>query len=109
MSREWIEEELGTADWGDQRLNDRFVEVVAALSERPNVSIPAACGGYVKTVAAYRFFDNEMTTFEKIIKTHYKMTRNPSRKPKSSTVYQWNPDMTENNQEEPTGYSTCQK
>jgi hypothetical protein len=75
MSREWIAEELETADLGDQRLNDRLTEVLGALSERPNVSIPAACGGYAETVAAYRFFDNEKTTFEKIIKPHYKMTQ----------------------------------
>ena len=75
MSREWIEEELETADLGDQRLNERFAEVLKALSERPNVSIPAACGGHAETLAAYRFFDNEKTTFEKIIRPHYKKTQ----------------------------------
>lgn len=75
MSREWIDEELENADLGDQRLNERFAEVLTALSERPNVSIPAACGGHSETIAAYRFFDNEKTTFEKILHPHYEKTR----------------------------------
>jgi hypothetical protein len=75
MSREWIDAELETADLGDQRLNERFVEVLTALCERPNVSIPAACGGDTETVAAYRFFDNEKTTFEKILQPHYEKTK----------------------------------
>lgn len=75
MSREWIDEELETADLGDQRLNHRFAEVLTALSERPNGSIPAACGGHAETMAAYRFFDNPKTTYEKIIRPHYEKTK----------------------------------
>jgi hypothetical protein len=75
MSKEWIDEELENADLGDQRLNERFAEFLAAMSERPNVSIPTACGGHSETIAAYRFFDNEKTTFEKIMSPHYEKTR----------------------------------
>jgi hypothetical protein len=75
MSREWIDEELENANMGDQRLHEQFAEVLTALSERPNVSIPTACGGPSETIAAYRFFDNEKTTFEKILQPHYEKTK----------------------------------
>ena len=45
MSDGWCKDELETAELGDQRLNDRFESVLGALAARPNVSIPAACGG----------------------------------------------------------------
>ena len=70
MSSDWITNELKTANFNDQRLNHRFSKILQSLSERPNVSIPAACGGHTETMAAYRFFDNEKTTFAKIIKPH---------------------------------------
>ena len=59
MSTEWIHQELETVDLNDKRLDRRFGEVLLALSQQPNVSIPAACGGYAETMAAYRFFSNE--------------------------------------------------
>jgi hypothetical protein len=74
MSHDWIDNELKTANLEDQRLNHRFSEILKALSEKPNVSIPAACGGHTETVAAYRFFDNEHTTFEKILQPHQEAT-----------------------------------
>jgi len=74
MSTNWIAHELQDIDLNDQRLNARLAEVLGALSERPNLSIPAACGGHTETVAAYRFFDNAKTTFAKIIRPHYQAT-----------------------------------
>lgn len=70
MSENWISQELATVQLDDKRLNDRFGEVLRALSERPHVSIPAACGGYAETMAAYRFFENPKVTLEKILKPH---------------------------------------
>jgi len=58
VSENWCEKELETAELGDQRLNDHFECVLKALTARPNVSIPAACGGRNELEAAYRFFDN---------------------------------------------------
>ena len=40
------------------------------LGSRPNLSIPAACGGRAEIKAAYRFFDNDKATFEKVIEPH---------------------------------------
>ena len=44
--------------------------LLSDLGNRPNLSIPAACGGRAETKAAYRFFDNDKTTFEKVIEPH---------------------------------------
>ena len=74
MGNDWIDNELKTVNLNDKRLDKRFSEVLKALSERPNVSIPAACGGHAETMAAYRFFENEKTTFEKILKPHQDAT-----------------------------------
>ena len=74
MSQDWIDNELKTVHLEDQRLNHRFSAILKALSEKPNVSIPAACGGHTETIAAYRFFDNDHTTFEKILQPHQEAT-----------------------------------
>lgn len=70
MDGDWIEQELRTANLNDKRLNQRFAEVLRSLSRHPQVSIPAACGGHAETMAAYRFFENEKTTLEKILQPH---------------------------------------
>ncbi len=72
MSDHWIQNELKEVNLEDKRLNDRFAEVLQALSKRPNVSIPAACGGHAETTVAYRFFDNKKTSIDKILSPHYK-------------------------------------
>lgn len=74
MDNGWVENELKTVNLEDKRLNDRFAEILKALGEHPNLSIPAACGGHSETVAAYRFFDNKKTNFEKILAPHHKAT-----------------------------------
>ena len=74
MSNDWIDTELKTANLEDKRLDKRLSEILTALSERPNVSIPAACGGHKETIAAYRFFDNDKVTFESILQPHREAT-----------------------------------
>ena len=80
MSDSWIKDELVTAELGDKRLNERFAVILDAFAERPNVSIPtaagsgAATGGHAEIEAAYRFFDNDKVTPEKILKPHYDAT-----------------------------------
>lgn len=70
MDADWINKELETANLEDKRLNERFAEVLRALGNRPNLSIPAACGGHAETMAAYRFFENDKVDFEKILRPH---------------------------------------
>ncbi|MCL2348597.1 MAG: IS4 family transposase [Planctomycetaceae bacterium] len=74
MSNNWIDNELKTVNLKDKRLNNRLAEILKSLGEHPHVSIPAACGGHAETMAAYRFFDNDKTTFEKILQPHCNAT-----------------------------------
>jgi len=66
----WIASEAATADFGDKRLNERFGIVLDQLSEKPSLSIPAACGGDAETAAAYRFFANDRVDAEQVLKPH---------------------------------------
>jgi hypothetical protein len=74
MIAPWAEEEMGAAFFGDERLDARLVSLISALGSRPNLSIPAACKGRAEMAAAYRFFDNEKVTFEKVLEPHVKRT-----------------------------------
>jgi hypothetical protein len=75
MVAPWAREEMATADIDDQRLNDRLVQILSDLGERPTASIPAACGGRNELSAAYRFFDNKKVTYAKILQPHYACTQ----------------------------------
>jgi hypothetical protein len=75
MLAPWACEELTKANLNDKRLNARLTQLLSDLSERPTASIPAACGGYNETVAAYRFFDNKRVSYDKILEPHYECTR----------------------------------
>lgn len=65
-----IADELCGINLGDKRLNDRSVEVIEALAANPQASINASCMGAADTTAAYRLFDNERVTPEKILAPH---------------------------------------
>lgn len=75
MLAPWAKEEMEHAAWEDRRLNERLTRLLSDLGERPQMSIPAACGGHTETVAAYRFFDNERVTPDKILQPHFERTR----------------------------------
>lgn len=64
--------ELETIDLGDQRLNRRARRVLAQLGAKPQASIPAACGGWAETRAAYRLFDHPNVTAQQILEPHYR-------------------------------------
>jgi hypothetical protein len=74
MSQAWCQEELETADLGDQRLNERFEQILESFSLRPTASIPAALGGRAELEAAYRFCDNDKVPPEKILQPHFHAT-----------------------------------
>jgi hypothetical protein len=75
MAVPWVMDELRTADLKDKRLNNRLREVLSQLGGQPTASIPAACGGFAEMTAAYRLFDNEKVSFEKILAAHREATR----------------------------------
>lgn len=66
----WVEEELATADIGDERLDDRYRVVLDQLSKKPSASIPTACGVWRETQAAYRFFDNSRVDVDEVLNPH---------------------------------------
>ena len=70
----WVDEEMRGLDMGDRRLNKRVVRLVSDLGERPTASIPAACGGWNETAAAYRLFANQAATLPTILRPHHEHT-----------------------------------
>jgi hypothetical protein len=75
MISKWALEEGASVDLGDRRLDGRMAVVLSALGNHPNLSIPAACGGHGEMQAAYRFFDNDKVTFDKVLAPHAVRTR----------------------------------
>lgn len=73
-AEDWAAAETRSADLGDERLNRRFELVLRRLAEQPEKSIPAAFHGWGETQAAYRFFDNEKVTPEKVLSPHREAT-----------------------------------
>lgn len=71
----WVEEEMATVDFQDQRLNQRVKTVLSRLASKPQLSIPAACRGWDETQAAYRLFDNVKVTADKILQPHRSKTQ----------------------------------
>src|SRR5437016_14570733 len=74
MIARWAQEEVDIVDLGDERVDARLEVLLSALASRPNLSIPAACGGRAEMEAAYRFFDNEKVTFDKVLQPHIART-----------------------------------
>jgi hypothetical protein len=70
----WAQDEMAMADFGDERLDARAAILLSAMGNRPNLSIPAACGGHAEMQAAYRFFDNDKVTFAQVLAPHIERT-----------------------------------
>ncbi len=70
----WVEAELQSADFGDERLDARFQIVMDDLSQKPSASIPTACGGWAETIAAYRFFANKRVNSQRVLQPHREAT-----------------------------------
>lgn len=75
MLAPWAVEEMTTVSLNDERLNGRLAAVLSQLAAHPTASIPAACGGYAETTAAYRLFDNKKLRFENVLQPHIDATR----------------------------------
>lgn len=67
--------ELEGIDLGDLRLNKRSERLIEALAANPQASVNAACDGWGDTIAAYRFFDNEAVTPDRILHPHIEATK----------------------------------
>ena len=70
----WITEELASLSLGDKRLDGRAHKILSQLSRNPTDSIPVACSWAGEMKAAYRFFDNDHVSEEKIQEAHCEAT-----------------------------------
>lgn len=70
----WAKEETKTAQIGDARLNRRFGNLLDMLIKKPDSRIPSLSKSWGETKAAYRFFDNGLVTWEKILQPHREAT-----------------------------------
>ncbi len=74
LSVSWGRQEFSGLDLGDNRLNERLINVADALAAYPESTINAACGDWSSVKAAYRLFDNEKVSSEKILAPHFQRT-----------------------------------
>lgn len=72
--RDWADEEFGAIALGDRRLDRRVLDIARAFYARPMAQVPQACGSRARTKAAYRLFDNDAVTLEKILAPHFEAT-----------------------------------
>ena len=71
----WSRQEFAGLDFGDTRLNDRLVGIADALAARfPMSPISTACGDWSAVKAAYRFFDNDKVSAQKVLDLHFQQT-----------------------------------
>jgi hypothetical protein len=70
-----IKDEVQGAVFGDQRLTKRLGKIIEELDAKPNMSVPAATHGRAEMEAAYRFFDNDKVSAERIMRPHIEATR----------------------------------
>lgn len=69
-----MDEEFGTADFGDVRLNRRCQLLASALGAQCQGSIPVACQSWAEIKAAYRFFAHPEVTLERVLVSHREAT-----------------------------------
>ena len=70
----WSRQEFAGLDLGDIRLNDRLVDIADVLAAQPMSPISTACGDWSAVKAAYRFFDNDKVSAEKVLDPHFQQT-----------------------------------
>jgi hypothetical protein len=70
----YIDDEVCDVSFGDPRLTQRLKRISQRLSEKPNLSLPAALHTRKEMEAAYRFCDNDKVSPGQILSTHIART-----------------------------------
>lgn len=70
----WAATEFAELDLGDQRRNRRLIKLAETFARQPMAAIPAACGGWAETQAAYRFFGQDAVDWRDILAPHWHNT-----------------------------------
>jgi len=65
-----VQTEFQHAEFGDERLTDRLVQIGDELGSSPAESIPIACENTASTKATYRFCDNDCVNGTEILASH---------------------------------------
>ena len=71
---DWAKNEFGQSQLPDKRLTKRLLNISRDFFAQPGANSPQACGSPSKTKGAYRFFDNQRVTMNKILQSHYEAT-----------------------------------
>lgn len=71
---DWQDQELVSAGLPDKRLARRLRCLLDQMSASPGQPVPAACGDWAATKAAYRFFDNPRITEHGVLAGHIAAT-----------------------------------
>jgi hypothetical protein len=70
----WQDQEVVSAGLPDKRLARRLRCLLDQISASPGQPVPAACGDWAATKAAYRFFDNPRITEHGVLAGHFAAT-----------------------------------
>lgn len=70
----WAVHELSQAQLGDRRRVARLIRLVSDLAAQPGATIPAACGDWAATKAAYRFLADDAVAAGAIREAHHAAT-----------------------------------
>lgn len=68
--REWVEEELGSLDLGDERLDRRVKKLLGDMGAQPGASLPKASGNVSGTKGAYRCLSHETVEVQELLAAH---------------------------------------
>ena len=71
LQSNWCRFEMAAVDFGDPRLNHRFLKTVGQLAEHPSASINSACDVWANAKGAYRMFDNDRILPQEILRAHH--------------------------------------
>jgi len=75
-ANDWVGQETAACQFGDKRLDNRFVRLVDDLWRSVGQPIPYACQDWANTKAAYRFLSNDRVTEADILSGHFESACN---------------------------------
>jgi hypothetical protein len=78
---QWAQNEFAFAELGDPRRTKRLVNIATKLAANPGGTLPQALPEWAELKAAYRFFDNPVVDFAKVLQPHLERTRQACREP----------------------------